>query len=556
MDSLDCDTDRIGRNGSSARSSPSCLGLQITARSYTRFSWRVLICAWISTLCPCLMFFLPLAAFAQGSLEVSPSRVELCAGRIRLVRVTATNLGPASTVQLNWKTDTNAIIKAESLPQGISKDAAAMSTWLLHLSAPPTGAIPGVIHLYAKGAATAKTDVPIAAASLEVNPPAWSAEFPAKLELFSAWETINEKQKAIIVAAVSNTSLATLRVNRIFLVDGGAPFVADQCQPTITGANFVADQCQPTHMGSASTPRNMKPGETLTWTFLVYVKEGDRPPIGKHQLVFQVDASATVDGCERNGSLVAHRNLGFAVIGESAILTALAIPSFLLVPGFLFLLAPSIFWRFKLRPPGKEDMEDFPLKPMSPEFWTVSVTVSIVGFLLASLLTGRSDMFVAYRFEDVVWTWMASLIVGTLAYLGYVVWRRRAEFTYEDKPIDILEKLGRKGTSLNTMMVEVDLEKAKIGSGKTTAYVLACSDAHTWISPRIELRTENLDEETLKPIKTAFDTLNAGELASALKMTGDPKAIAIWGQSKLLGPRRVPNDCVIEKQAERLVSAN
>lgn len=552
MDSLDCGTDRFAKNGPSARSSPSSLGLQVMARSCTRFSWRVWICAWIFTLWPCLVFLLPLDAFAQGQLEVSPNKVELCAGRTRLVRVTATNLGPASAVQLNWKADTNAIVEAESLPQGITRDATAMSTWLLRLSAPPTGAISGVIHLYAKGAATAKTDARLAATSLEVKPPDWSAAFPATLELHSAWETINEKQKAIVVAAVSNTSSATLRVNRVFLVDGGVPFVAELLPPTLAG--------------SSSPPWVMQPGETRTWTFLLRVGEQNTPPIGKHQLVFQVDASTTVDGCERNGSLVAHRDLGFAVIGESAILTALAIPSFLLVPGFLCLLVPSIFWRFNLRPSGKESLDDFPLKPTSPEFWTVGVTLSILGYWLAPLLTGRSDMFITYRFEDVVWTWMASLLVGTLAYLGYVLWvlwRRRVEaarkrlfeFTDEDKnrtPIDILEKLGRIGISLKTMEVEVDLEKAGIGSGKTNAYVLKRSDTGTWIAPRIELRIDDLDDTSNKTINTACDALDAGKLARALKIAGNPDAIALWEQSKLVGPRRVLNDCIKDVATKKL----
>lgn len=560
MNSHDCGTDRLVRTGFFARSWQYCLRLPSKGRFRTRPSWRCRIGAWIAAVWPCLAVLFPLDALAQAQLDVSPSKVEVCAGRSRVVRVTASNLDPSSAVQLNWKSDTNAIIEAESLPGGLASDSAAKTTWLLRLSAPPEGAVPGVIHLYAKGAATGKSGVRLAATSLEVKPPDGSAAFPATLALHSAWETINEKQHATIIAAVSNTSPAALRVKRIVLVGNGAPFVAELA-------------------GSASPPWIMLPGETRTQTFSLHVGKGDRPPIGKHRLVFQVDATATVDGCERNGSLLAHRDLGFAVIGESAILTALAIPSFLLVPGFLCLLVPAIFWRLNLRPPGQEGQNDFPLSPKSPEFWTVGITLSILGFGLASQLTGRSDLFVAYRFEDVVWTWMASLAVGTLVYLAYVWWRRRVEakrkqeeaerlrlfeFTDEDKdklPIDILEKLGRRGESLETMEVEVDLDKAGIGSGKVTAYVLARTDSGTWISPRIELDTDDLDETTDEAITAAYEANNkkgdAEQLARALNKAGSTNALAIWskpeGQPHLPGPRRVANDCVKDRKIGKRV---
>ena len=264
---------------------------------------------------------------------------------------------------------------------------------------------------------------------------------------------------------------------------------------------------------------------------------------------------AVVDGCSRSGSLMASRDLAFAVIGESAMLTALAVPSFLLLPGLLFLLGAAIVRIFNWKAPDDSVAAGL-LNPKQTEFWAVGITLSIVGFVLITAF-GRADFFVAYRFEDIALVWMAALLLGAATYSG-LVWvlkrlaaaqalRLAAElaattFNEQDPPVAVLQKMGLKNMQLTLRAVNLSLRTAKIQNDDETqtAYVLEEDRQSAWVVPGIVVSIAEQATASRYAVNAANNANDPASLAAALAAASKTDIAADWTRGKFSGSRHVP----------------
>ena len=477
------------------------------------------------------------AVLAAPELDVAPSKVELCSGRERLVRVDARGFGGEDKA-LRLATETDSGVKVVvAAPSAASASApAAGRHWMLRLSPAGDAVDSGMLHLSVRGPGKAKGSEEFAAASIEVKGGASGIADLVRLELQSAWDTLNERQTATILAVVTNTSAVPFELAGLRMLDAGGPFVATAASGVVASGRIL-------------------PGQTRPVRYEITVATDARPSIGKHRLVFQLDGSAVVDGCQRTGSLTASRDLAFAVIGESAMLTALAVPSFLLLPGLLFLLGAAFVRMFGWKAPDDTPAATI-LAPKQTEFWAVGITLSIAGFLVISKLV-RPDFFVAYRFEDIAWVWMLALALGGIVYFAIVFLARRqaaaearriqAEleantFNTLDPPVAVLQKMGLKKLNLTLPAVTLSLRAARIQNDNATqtAYVLEEDAKLAWVVPRIVVSIGKQATSSRDAVNAANDGNDPAALALAISVAGKAEIAADWTQGKFSGARRVP----------------
>lgn len=173
------------------------------------------------------------------------------------------------------------------------------------------------------------------------------------------------------------------------------------------------------------------------------------------------------------------------VLGDTALLTAVGVPSFLLLPGFLVVVVFCMLWNHV----GKR--ERIPLDVKSPEFWSLAVLLSLTSALIYPLVWKRNYLE-GYNFKDIYRIWFGSAGVAVIAWGAAVlaVWiarwereraQRRCTFSSNDNPVDVLHKL-----ELNHSGFRLDQVELTIGGEATRGLLLFKGQAGstTWVAPR------------------------------------------------------------------------
>src|ERR1039457_5331989 len=125
----------------------------------------------------------------------------------------------------------------------------------------------------------------------------------------------------------------------------------------------------------------------------------------------------------------------------------------------------------------------FPLEYLKPDFWLVSITISLLMAMLYWLRV-RRWYFVSYGLQDIALVWFVSIILGIL---GYTVWFKTAEFmearktfSTKDKPLDVLRKMHRLGMGLVLPRVTLTADPREL------RFVLQEKDGRQWVCPCME----------------------------------------------------------------------
>ena len=231
------------------------------------------------------------------------------------------------------------------------------------------------------------------------------------------------------------------------------------------------------------------------------VRTTDAVKSGKYLLLFEVSIDWGEGKRGQSGSLIATQTVDVGVFGESEVLAPLAIPSFIVLPGFLMVAVWSLLWGL-LKPWGKE----FPFKINTTEFWLIAISLSLVMALwLYPLLTGtfsglERNYLDQYGFNDIAYVWTASILLAITGYLVliglpllvlWIIARLReqniAERTYSasDTTMATLEKLGRNNMGLNLPQKLID-----INGQQTQVFLLEdenTNKASLWVAPAMTL---------------------------------------------------------------------
>jgi len=279
----------------------------------------------------------------------------------------------------------------------------------------------------------------------------------------------------------------------------------------------------------------LKSYQTTLVPFEVGAKERVEP--GKYLVTFEITLKAN-DGQSAERSLVVTQVIEVGVLAESAILKLLGVPSFLLLPGCLLVLTVGLFRNYGpswFRPAGQADL----LKPDSPYFWLVSITVSglmAVGFRVAL----GWWYFVSYGLTDLVLVWLASVVLGAVLYTGLFLasqalprWLEvKRTPTQNDDAAAVLRRLWwlRAGLVLDRYTVKGN------ETGESVFVIKRQDEKTAWVSPKINLSlpTDPKVRKLAQEIREAVSKVRPRKLAN-LVLKG--KNIATLKTEPIDGPR-------------------
>lgn len=432
------------------------------------------------------------AAGPKLELKTIPAKLQLSASDSTKATVVVTNSGDASVSHLSLGLGPGASLSADTtVKPTTSAPLAAGGSLVYQLTVPAWTLITPPPELTLLGEyRVGGVDQAVAAGVEQLAPTPLDPDKVASVELKASLATLKSGQTEPVYLLVHNKSAQPLTVERI--VAKGPSFIEFRDLPT----DDVA----------------VKPGRIKVLTVNAHAKPEVRP--GEQQLVFRL----LMRSGKTHFDLAASQSTKVAVTGESEVLTALGVPSLLLLPGFLVLAAASVLWR--LRWQRKEwDGEPFPFSLKEPEFWVIAVSLSIVIVFVAKCL--GTDLFGTYGLEDLICIWFSSIALGALGYFG-IVWeynrRREARIPgSEDTPIGVLRKLARQGLNLERPRIAYD-----VGGGQAIQLYLlqAPSDIRpaTWAAPLIAYEWAKEEDAGLeKRIQLQLDeTRDADALASIL----------------------------------------
>ena len=245
-------------------------------------------------------------------------------------------------------------------------------------------------------------------------------------------------------------------------------------------------------------PTQIPAGESRV--FPVYVKSGDKIRPGEHMLMFNVFFRRTVNGETQTGSVVAEHKVKVKVFGEEEVLGALAsVTTFLFVPGFLMIVIAGMVWKWLVPLPTKEK---FPFSVSSgtivdPRFWVSVITLSLLmaweGYptLSTVFLPMRRDFLYGYGFQDIIWMWLFSILIGVtpsvlvavMVQVGQDISARKA-INPADDPMKVLKKIRKQGFN------EARFKKAIVIASNKAGFLIEHERPQTtalWIAPRMTI---------------------------------------------------------------------
>jgi hypothetical protein len=329
-------------------------------------------------------------------------------------------------------------------------------------------------------------------------------EQAADVKLSSSTETLNEKQPGKVYVIVTNKLDLPIVVSHI-----------RSRSPVFTAVDSSLGGSIPPHGAQA---------------FEINLRAKQRVQPGKYTVVFDVALSWPSTSGTRNGNVLLPRELDVGVFGESAILKMLSVPSFLLLPGFLMIVAFGLAWQFQRRLRGAKAAES-PLKPTSADFWVIAITLS--G--LMAVVYPR-DYLSAYGTRDLVEVWLVSVLLGAVASAAWFSWTyvwRTPSAT--DSPVTVLRKLGRQGLGIERERVNVS------GGDRYLLQRLPEDDEEVWAGATIKLTWEaeasSKDRDRLYALRNAG---KAGPLADFLKGAQARQVIRVDWKPPDATPLRVP----------------
>ena len=315
--------------------------------------------------------------------------------------------------------------------------------------------------------------------------------------------------------------------------------------------NPVGNSCPNDSKGAKPTPAQAQrtqivigPYQTHVEVFAVGAK--DRVEPGKYLLSFEI----TLEGGGNQSPVrttVISQTVDVGVVGESAILKALSVPSFLLLPGCLVMLTLGFFYKYAWSWSKPAKTTPIP-EATDAYFWLASITISGVMALLYRSIFDRW-YFIRYGIQDIALIWIYSVALGLILYAAIFGWPRFVEYkstpTADDDPVKVLQRLHWQGR--NNFIVRKTVGK---DAEKKTVFIISkpSDDGKTiWVTPGICVYVTRARDDLRTKIQNELSADGRpGELARLLKMANQKAdgtvdkskpEVAIWDPESISNPR-------------------
>ncbi len=229
------------------------------------------------------------------------------------------------------------------------------------------------------------------------------------VQIATTLESLDSSQWGSIDVVLKNNSARTINIPNVAPIGAGVSF----CQERKIELPY---RSLPFCFYSSTHSLILAPHQTAVEDFPV--KADKRVKVGKYLLAFQIATQWSEGGAPLRRNFVISQAVDVNVVGEPAILTVAGIPAFLLLPGTLLLLTIGLCWSLENLWWPAPDRKEFPFKWSEPNFWLVSVIISLLIAMVPWLFKNRW-YFTRYRLQDIAALWFVSILAG----LGcYVVW--------------------------------------------------------------------------------------------------------------------------------------
>ena len=419
-----------------------------TARVWITVARLLLLCLSVSTL----------ARGQANEIAVAPSTpsIKLAPGESAEILLTITNHSaqPIQALQLEQITTTKATIRFDPMAVRLVRPAESAG-WKVSVQRTGEERIGGTLQFqlsyswHPRAASSVVQGVSVVSIELQERDPD-PLDKIASVRVETSLDLLRERRDVPLFLVVTNLSGRPLSISSMTVEKPSFITIAtrahDDPEPYVSagasGYEIGPDGSVPLPAPSTTLP----PLEARTFRFFARAK--DAFPSGKHLLLFKVDVRQRGYGQEWTGTLVATHPFGIGVLGESELLTALGVPSFLLLPGFLILVVLKFAWQ---RVAPRKQIE---LDPKGTEFWMLAAFLSIIATLVYPIVTGwwgvSRNYLDGYGLRDVMNVWFGAMFVGLLFWgLGVIVrtftaWIRESYIpSEEDEPLVVLLKLAR-----------------------------------------------------------------------------------------------------------------
>jgi hypothetical protein len=393
---------------------------------------------------------------SPGVLAQDPQKVELIPATIELptkgeveTQLILRNKSqqPLKDISVSWFSASGVSINPNQLESVATLGPQAETFWTLRLSQSADGIVPGNVYFRVN---FQTGDVPqVLYATLGVNN-----------------RQANEVDQVVsVVPKTSSTLLNEQRPGQVFLVinnKGNQPIRIGTI--TTRGPDFI--KATPDMQGFAPDANGfvqIAPRDSINVPVQMKVTDAVLP--GKHLFIFQVPVEWGAKEYLQTASVIAQQEFDVGILGESEILTALGVPSFLILPGFLiitsFLLLAKLNRRETLQ--GESVLKT----GTNPYFWVIAITLAgAMAFLYpvaTKLVKGTPrDYLIGYGLYDIVIVWLASVLTGIAAWVLFELAKHLWSWLFipaeNDDAASVLRKLYLQGLGTSLEQIDVTLD--------------------------------------------------------------------------------------------------
>jgi hypothetical protein len=369
-------------------------------------------------------------------------------------------------VQLNWFTSD----PVEIAPVGISSVEIPPSAPPLKLGALLPGSDVAVkLHVLPTGAdivsGTLNLEIDFSKSASGTTPGAWRVVTLAVPEMTRNEELVAQEVTAQIQAG-SQPINAQQPSQAFVIVTNKSRTVVTVMRPMTTSPDYLHLKVSPDDQSTATV--TLDPGSAVAFQFSASV-DSDRAVDGKHLVLFTIPVIWQADRISRSGTVSASYEADVQLLGETQALGALGVPTFLLIPGFLFVSV--LVFLLQYIPAGQDQKTAPPLpSPTAPIFWVAAVTLSILAASIYPLLSQwiyheARDYLASYGMNDVIRVWFGAILLGLITYAmfflvfvwgvpAYKAWRKQEEakariIRATDEELVVLKKLTRLSPGLS-----------------------------------------------------------------------------------------------------------
>jgi copper(I)-binding protein len=324
--------------------------------------------------------------------------------------------------------------------------------------------IPGSLQFEASYGVAGKSGVQRLYTTLKVQRSA-AAEKPIEVSVQGSFDAITDKRPGIGYVVVTNNLDVPIRIAGITIQ-----------KQTVPGSFKDLEV----------VPLQLVVSERSSGTAAITLKTADKVTPGKQTIIFDVEAAWDQGGHHTTRHVLVSKDVDVGVFFESEILKALGVPSFLLLPGCLFLFTMQLLLALGLwgldrhsKPP------DLPVT--SPGFWIVAITFSSVFAWIYTRWTGN-DYLTRYGARDLRNVWIWSIVIGFLFYSAIALvtsWQRwqRVPSTKDDE-IGTLLKMGRRGAEVYAKQVRFKLQEVTLRAFLIEP--IEDGQPKVWVAPAIQ----------------------------------------------------------------------